>query len=73
MTIFRRFLYFGREPTSPHLPGVAQGHQFVIRQPVVIFFSSAYLAAASLIIGAITLSSLTYQSEVIFQFLPSQV
>jgi hypothetical protein len=46
MTIFR--LFFGREPTSPHLPGVARGHQFVIRQPVVIFFSSAYLVAASL-------------------------
>jgi hypothetical protein len=31
----------------------------------VIFFSSAYLVAASWTIGAITLSSLTYQSEVI--------
>jgi hypothetical protein len=29
------------------------------------------LVAASLTIGAITLSSLTYQSEVIFQLLPS--
>ena len=43
--------------------------QFVNRQPVAIFFSAAYLAAASLTIGAITLSSLVYQSDVIFQFL----
>ena len=41
--------------------------------PGVIFFSAAYLAAASLTIGAITLSSEVYQSDVIFQFLPSQV
>src|SRR6267378_2080439 len=43
------------------------------RQPVAIFFSAAYLAAASFTIGAITESSETYQSEVIFQFSPSQV
>ncbi len=48
-------------------------HQLVAGSPAVIFFSAAYLAAASLTIGAITLSSLVYQSDVIFQFLPSQV
>jgi hypothetical protein len=37
------------------------------------FFSSAYLVAASLTIGAITLSSLVYQSDEMFQFLPSHV
>jgi hypothetical protein len=37
------------------------------------FFSSAYLVAASLTIGAITLSSLVYQSDETFQFLPSHV
>jgi hypothetical protein len=41
--------------------------------PAAIFFSAAYFAAASLTIGAITLSSDSYQSEVIFQALPSQV
>ena len=45
--------------------------QFVNRQPVVIFFSAAYLAAASLTMGAMTLSSLVYQSDAIFQSLPS--
>jgi hypothetical protein len=48
-------------------------HQFVTRQPVMTFFSSAYLVAASLTIGAITLSSLVYQSDETFQFLPSHV
>src|SRR6516225_5274439 len=47
--------------------------QCVNRQPVAIFFSAAYLAAASLTMGAITLSSLVYQSDEIFQSLPSQV
>src|SRR6266545_7006334 len=47
--------------------------QFVNRQPVVIFFSAAYLAAASLTMGAMTLSSLVYPSDAIFQSLPSQV
>ena len=42
-----------------------------IRQRGVIFFSAAYLAAASLTIGRMTLSSELYQSEVIFQSLPS--
>jgi hypothetical protein len=40
------------------------GCQWIIKQPVVIFFSVAYLAAASLTMGAITLSSLVYQSDV---------
>jgi hypothetical protein len=44
-----------------------------MKQPLMNFFSAAYLAAASVTIGAITLSSLTYQSDVIFQLLPSQV
>jgi len=39
----------------------------------VSFFSAAYLAAASLTMGAITQSSLVYQSDVLFQCLPSQV
>jgi hypothetical protein len=38
-------------------------HQCVVMQPVVIVFSCAYFAAASLTIGAITLSSLVYQSD----------
>ena len=37
----------------------------------VIFFSAAYLAAVSLTIGATTLSSAVYQSEITFQALPS--
>ena len=52
---------------------VRAGRHQLVRQPGAIFFSAAYLAAASLTIGAITLSSDSYQSEVIFQFLPSQV
>ena len=48
-------------------------HQCVVMQPVVIVFSSAYFAAASLTIGAITLSSLVYQSDEIFHSFPSQV
>src|SRR5215469_8572462 len=48
-------------------------HQLVTRHPSVSFFSAAYFAAASLTMGAITLSSLEYQSDVIFQSLPSQV
>src|SRR5262249_31488746 len=47
-------------------------HQLV-RQPAAMCFSAAYFAAASLTMGAITLSSLMYQSDVICQFLPSQV
>jgi hypothetical protein len=39
----------------------------------VIFFSAAYFAAVSLTNGPITLSSAVNQSDVIFQFLPSQV
>src|SRR5262245_45976881 len=52
--------------------GFDGGHQLVARHPGVMLFSAAYFAAASLTMGAITLSSLTYQSDVIFQFLPSQ-
>src|SRR5262245_24381638 len=48
-------------------------NQLVARHPGVIFFSAAYLAAASLTMGAITLSSDSYQSDVMLQFLPSQV
>jgi hypothetical protein len=48
-------------------------HQFIITQPVVIFFSAAYFAAASLTMGAITESSAVIQSDAIFHFLPSQV
>src|SRR6516164_4263624 len=48
-------------------------HQLVTRHPGVSFFSAAYFAAASLTMGAITLSSLVYQSDEIFQSLPSQV
>ncbi len=54
-------------------PGVARRHQFVIRQPVVVFFSAAYFAAASLTMGAIMESSAVIQSDAIFHFLPSQV
>jgi len=36
---------------------IARRHQFIITQPVVIFFSAAYFAAASLTMGAITESS----------------
>jgi hypothetical protein len=46
--------------------------QLVAKHPGVMFFSAAYFAAVSLTMGAITLSSLVYQSDVIFQFLPSQ-
>src|SRR5207244_8831991 len=49
------------------------GHQLVTRQPCVIFFSAAYLAAASLTMGAITASSEVIQSDATFHFLPSQV
>jgi hypothetical protein len=52
---------------------IARRHQFVITQPVVIFFSAAYFAAASLTMGAITESSAVIQSDAIFHFLPSQV
>ena len=52
---------------------IARRHQFVITQPVVIFFSAAYFAAASLTMGAITESSAVIQSDEIFHFLPSQV
>jgi hypothetical protein len=45
----------------------------LVGQPAAMFFSAAYVAAASLTMGAITLSALTYQSDVICQFLPSQV
>src|SRR5262249_18840393 len=48
-------------------------HQLITRHPVVIFFSAAYLAAASLTIGAITESSELIQSDATFHFLPSQV
>src|SRR5262245_4381307 len=48
-------------------------HKLVTRHPGVIFFSAAYLAAASLIIGAITESSDVIQSDARFHFLPSQV
>src|SRR5262249_53972760 len=48
-------------------------HQLVTRHPGVIFFSAAYLAAASLTIGAITESSDVIQSDARFHFLPSQV
>lgn len=51
----------------------AQPHQFVMRQPVVIFFSAAYFAAASLTIGAMMESSAVIQSDVMFHLLPSQV
>src|SRR5215471_21512316 len=44
-----------------------------MRQPVVIFFSAAYFAAASLTIGAMMESSAVIQSDVMFHFLPSQV
>ena len=41
--------------------------------PASASFSAAYRAAASFTIGAISASSALYQSDVIFQFLPSQV
>jgi len=53
--------------------GVMRRRQFVTTQPVVIFFSAAYLAAASLTIGAMMESSALIQSDAIFHFLPSQV
>jgi hypothetical protein len=48
-------------------------HQLVTRHPGVICFSAAYLAAASLTMGAIMESSAVIQSDAIFHFLPSQV
>ena len=43
--------------------GVARGHQFVIRQPVMMFYSAAYFAAASLTMGAIIESWALIQSD----------
>src|SRR5215510_6581192 len=63
----------GWRKAPPTLAAQDARDQCVNRQPVVIFFSAAYLAAASLTMGAITLSSLVYQSDEIFHSLPSQV
>ena len=52
--------------TASLLVGAAvfgRAHQFIVRQPALIFFSAAYLAAASLTMGRSTLSSPVYQSD----------
>ncbi len=56
-----------------HVAIGANRHQLVTRHPGVMFFSAAYLAAASLTIGAMTESSDVIQSDATFHFLPSQV
>src|SRR5262249_36630672 len=57
----------------PRVRLCSRGHQCVMMQPGVIFFSAAYFAAASLTMGAIMESSAMIQSDAIFHFLPSQV